>query len=358
MSELAQRIVASHKAAAKRAVFHMGKTRKLKLSATESLELVACVLGVANWQTLLALANDGKGPRIDDGTLAVAAPAPAPVEAEEKSAAERLADYYGTPTSWGEHPKYTREDWSLEVENGDTGASYWNYVVSEIESWGDMFPWERDESFAVKLARLAGMEVEPTGRDDDETGWTLSDPHGLSFSSTQDSESEMWAIASDDVMKHLIQVFQLSQVVFNHMSENAWLIAATSYFTDGPKAPEAEQHREPAFDELEGYMMSPGEMTKDERKFSEAVALCRGLDIEALYSEAKAEEGKYWVAGFEFYKTEAEAWIGAARAVRDNVLHSAGISLEDWYKQTLHSQICLALDHSTLAATFKPAEVK
>lgn len=357
MSELAQRIIASHKAAAKRAVLHLGKTRKLKMSSTESLELVAQVLGVANWQTLLAMANEGKGPRIDDGTLSTAAPVSTQAVVEEKSTVERLADYYGTPTSWGEHPRYTRAMWSDECEDGNTGASYWQYVLSEIESWGDMVPWERDQSFAVKLARLAGMDVVPTGPDDDESGWTLSDPLGLSFSSTQDSESEMWAIASDDVMKHLIHVFQLSQAVFNHMSEKSWLIAATSYFTEGPKAPECEQYKEAAFDELEGYKMFPGEMTKDERKFSEAVALCRGVNIEALYSEAKATEGKYWVAGFEFYRTEAEAWEMTAKAIRDAVIAATGHDLDI---EGLGFETCfdIAIENSDLAFTFTPGEVK
>lgn len=356
MSELAQRIIASHKAAAKRAVFHLGKTRKLKMSSTESLELVAQVLGVANWQTLLAMATEGKGPRIDDGTLA-AAPTPAPAVVVQKSNSELLADYYGTPTSWGEHPKYTREDWEHEVEEGNTGASYWDYVVSEIESWGDMYPWERDNSFAVKLARLALMDVVPD-EDDDEDGWMLLDPLSISFGCTHNTEQEVWIAASDAVQKDLIQAFQLSPVVFNHMSEEAWLVAAASYFTRGPDAPVEEQHLEPAFDELEGYVMSPGEMTKDARKFSEAVAFCRGLGIEALYSEEKPVEGKYWVAGFEFYCTEAEAWNSVAKVIRADVMQKAPDVSKNWESLDIDARIGLALKHSNLAKIFKPAEVK
>lgn len=357
MSEFAQRIIASHKAAAKRAVVHLGKTRKLKMSATESLELVAQVLGVANWQTLLALANEGKGPRIDDGTLATVTPAPAAVAVKAKSNVELLADYYGTPTSWGEHPKYTRKMWSDEVDNGGTGASYWEYVLSEIDSHGDMLPWERDNSFAVKLARLALMDVVPDEEDDDD-GWMLLDPLSISFGCTQQYEEDVWNAAADAVQKDLIEAFHLSQVVFDHMSEQAWLVAAASYFTRGPDAPVKEQHLEPAFDEHEGYVMSPGEMTKDARKFSEAVAFCRGLNIEALYSEEKTVEGKYWVAGFEFYRTEAEAWNSVAKVIRAEVMHKAPDVFKNWESLDTDARIDLALKHSNLARTFKPAEVK
>jgi hypothetical protein len=196
----------------------------------------------------------------------------------------------------------------------------------------------------------------PTGQDEEE-GWNLLDPHGLSFSSTQEDEEEMWEEAASDVKKHLIHVFQLSSVVFNHMSEKAWLTAATNYFTEGPKVPEAEQHREPSFDELEGRMMFPGEMTKDARKFSEAVAICRGVNIEALYSDAKAAEGKYWVAGFNFYRTESEAWEMTAKAIRGEVIESLGYDLD---LEGLGFETCfdIAIENSDLAYTFTPGDVK
>lgn len=64
MSTAAQGIIASHRAAAARAVDHFKKTRGWRLSLAESLELVAVVLGQPNWQTLHALAKRGDGPRI------------------------------------------------------------------------------------------------------------------------------------------------------------------------------------------------------------------------------------------------------------------------------------------------------
>lgn len=63
MSEQAQRILTSHKEAARRASTYLANTRKLHLKPTEALELVAQVLGARNWQTLLGLAKEGRAPR-------------------------------------------------------------------------------------------------------------------------------------------------------------------------------------------------------------------------------------------------------------------------------------------------------
>lgn len=35
---------------------------------------------------------------------------------------------------WGSHPNYPRSDWQYEVENGDTGLSYWEWVLGKVES--------------------------------------------------------------------------------------------------------------------------------------------------------------------------------------------------------------------------------
>ena len=46
-------------------------------------------------------------------------------------AARKLSDKWGGV--WGEHPIYLVEDWEREVSNGDTRASYWDWVISELE---------------------------------------------------------------------------------------------------------------------------------------------------------------------------------------------------------------------------------
>jgi len=211
MSELAQRIVTSHKQAAKRAAEHLARTRNLKLSSAESLELVARVLGVANWQTLLGMANAGQGPRVGDGTLAATV---APV-AEELSDAQKLANYYGTEDSWGEHPKYPRKDWEYLVDNGDTGAAYWDHVVGEIEMRQEMFPWERDACFDVKLVTMAGSTVE-----EGDEGWMLCGERDFFVGETND-ELSMWREACGVVQQYIAVSLELASP--NRLSEVEWL---------------------------------------------------------------------------------------------------------------------------------------
>lgn len=47
-------------------------------------------------------------------------------------AARELADTFGGV--WGEHPRFPVEQWQYEVANGDTRASYWDFVLVCIES--------------------------------------------------------------------------------------------------------------------------------------------------------------------------------------------------------------------------------
>lgn len=224
MPELAQRITASHKAAAKRAAAHLARTRKLKLSATESLELVASVMGVANWQTLLAMAREGRGPRIDDGQ-----PQPAP----DKSIAQRLAEYFEKPDgTWGEHPDVSREDWAYECDNGNTRRSYWEFVEAKMDEIGEMPPWERDASFAVILAKAAGIDVE---LNEDEDGWTALDPLGFMFLADQGCEKDVWEAAAADVERYIARKRHLTQGQVDSLTEQEWLALASEVFQSPPE---------------------------------------------------------------------------------------------------------------------------
>jgi hypothetical protein len=334
MSELAQRIVASHKSAAKRAVFHLGKTRKLKMSSTESLELVACILGVANWQTLLAMAKEGRGPRIDDGTLVAAAPV------KEQSDAEKLADYYGTADSWGEHPYHTREDWSHEVEEGNTGLSYWEHVANEIDSRNEMFPWERDASLDCKLAKLGAYAVvyEPVVAGETQLGWCVLSPATLEFVITEcHSEEEAWQLAAIEVRDETCHQLDISHqrwaILFDREKIDAVTRANAIISGDG---------QEPS-DELDnGYRLLRGEMTKDSRKFSQAVSLCRELGFKAVYTDEKEDEGKFWEINGDFYATEEEAWDGQARIVRNAVCVVLEMETAAWDSYDFGTKISLA----------------
>ena len=46
----------------------------------------------------------------------------------------RLAESMGG--TWGEHYRFTPEDWRLEVENHDTRSGYWQWVLSKVEAEG------------------------------------------------------------------------------------------------------------------------------------------------------------------------------------------------------------------------------
>ncbi|AXK43972.1 ATP-binding protein [Erythrobacter aureus] len=46
-------------------------------------------------------------------------------------APRREADFYGV---WEDHPGYPSEDWQYEVANGDTRASYWDWVQSKVDA--------------------------------------------------------------------------------------------------------------------------------------------------------------------------------------------------------------------------------
>jgi hypothetical protein len=121
--------------------------------------------------------------------LTGSAPAPEQDQAAlaegDESPAERLASLYGTDHGWGEHPNYPRADWKYQVENGDTGASYWDFVVSEIESNEDVFPWESEIVVAQTVLDRADIEIsrcEPSTPSDKPT-WSVFTP---------DSESPAW----------------------------------------------------------------------------------------------------------------------------------------------------------------------
>lgn len=322
MSELSQRIITSHKEAAKRAVFFLNKKRKLKMTVSESLELLSCILGVSNWQTLLAMAGQEKGPRIDDGKAVVQGGAT--VVAVDY--VEMLKNYYGTATSWGEHPSHLRSDWQLEVENGDTGAPYWAYVLSEIESRGEMLPWERDESLEVRLAKAAGWIVEDAGVGADyfsASGWrrlrqgkTEPEIRGC------DTELEAWQLAAGEVSSRVCQVFWLRSTQWRAMTFDEQLSKAEQAYDLDSELGDAPS------DELDNdYTLLPGEMTKDSRKFSQTVAFCRFAGVTAEYSEGQGQ----WATSDGFsYVTEEDAWEKSATRIQENILIGTKITETQW----------------------------
>ena len=215
--QLADRIITSHKEAAKRATTYLQDTRNLKLKPTEALELVARVLGAANWQTLLGLAQQGQVPRRGhfppvpaehvqqtDQPVAVEAPDDTRISPDtsrgDADDIRRLAQYYARCGEPGEHPRLTRQAW----KTAEAERAYWEWVFYEIICDYGLLPWDADEMESYQLARAAGVTVEPNanGR------WRAIAPDGLYIEVYYaDNEARAWGDAGEAV--HLEGIKQL-----------------------------------------------------------------------------------------------------------------------------------------------------
>jgi len=196
--QLAERIITSHKEAAKRATTYLQDTRNLKLKPTEALDLVARVLGAANWQTLLGLAQQGQVPRrghfppvpaeqglqsnqvdaLDDTRIS------SDTSKGDADDIRRLAKYYAREGDPGEHPRLTRQAWQA----AESERAYWEWVFYEVICDCGLLPWDADEMESYQLARAAGVTVERT-----ENGrWLARAPAGL-YIEVYYAANEAWA---------------------------------------------------------------------------------------------------------------------------------------------------------------------
>ncbi len=71
--------------------------------------------------------NNGFDMAVDLATTK-AFPEPAQVPTVEELVQQAGGDY------WASHEKYPREDWQLEVANGDTQRGYWDWVIANFQS--------------------------------------------------------------------------------------------------------------------------------------------------------------------------------------------------------------------------------
>lgn len=165
MSQSAQSIISSHKTAAKRATEYLQEARNLKLRPPEALELVARVLGVANWKTLLGMAEQGRAPGQPSdlepsfvGTVSEATERT--VVSDEVALLLLLEEYYkALPEADGQHPDFPEEDFE---EKADEGLDYWQWVLEQMRERNEMLPWERDALSNYKIAEAAGLTLNTT----------------------------------------------------------------------------------------------------------------------------------------------------------------------------------------------------
>jgi hypothetical protein len=190
MSEIAQRIVTSHKEAAKRATGYLVGARRLKLKHAEALELVARVLGAANWQTLNAMAQQGKAPR---GVIAENSVTEI-VSLTEDRAAELLAQHY-TSRGWTEHPAHLREQWANCDSGTESDHGYWRWVYRRMLEDEAMMPWEREGHPDIQIARAGGVDID---FDPFSSEWVVASAEDDEFLSLDphDAEAEAWREAA------------------------------------------------------------------------------------------------------------------------------------------------------------------
>ena len=219
MSNLPQSIVTSHKEAAKRATEYLQGARNLKLKPPEALELVARVLGVANWQTLLGMAKEGQAPRAAyssetpvSAALSDALAEPVPSQAEPMHAdgdtgsgpnwteVVALAKYYRLPSNAaGQHPRLTSLAHQAAVAAGETTAPYWEWVLSSIYGDCGLLPWDADALESCQIARAAGVTLNLNSN-----GMWFAEQHPDIYipSYYADSEEQVWDHAAQAVDQH------------------------------------------------------------------------------------------------------------------------------------------------------------
>lgn len=191
MSNDTQSITSSHKEAAKRASQYLQGVRNLKLKPAEALELVARVLGVANWQTLNAMAKQGRAPRmVESGNAAL-------VDSVE-ARARQMSEMYSVANGWKEHPFLLREDWvTCDSAGVDDGYDYWRFVVRRLGEIKAVMPWDREELDDVKVARAGGIDIDYDFAAED-LGWGVASAEDDEFLdlAVHDSEMEAWRVAA------------------------------------------------------------------------------------------------------------------------------------------------------------------
>jgi hypothetical protein len=325
MNLLAERIIASHKDAAKRATSYLENTRRLKLSPPESLELVARVLGAPNWQTLLALAKGGRGPRVDvcsftDGRRLLQA---------EKRVSERLAEYYSTNGYKGEHPEETVWDWVAETGVG-LRLGYWEYVERQIRLQDALLPWEREASDVVKLVRAAGIDVGFWPEDDKPS----YDPHKLSdtepwwqiwkgrkrLGARYNSEVDAWDVAATAVEQRVLEQAKLSAEQWNKLEEAEKLKLAKSArnvgaLIEGKLQTDTRRFRGAMFDSeySTNFSVKLG-------RLAHRVVACNPND---RWSGFHKDSGTIYVAEVA---TEREVWEILATAVKEELAYELRLS--------------------------------
>lgn len=102
-------------------------SKGVKATQTEALDLLARLKGFQAWSHM---SNALKTSRSKTPQAQKTTQSPKTI-----SLREVLIQHYG---HWGSCPLYPRDDWKLEVENDNTPSGYFDWLISEIESRGEV----------------------------------------------------------------------------------------------------------------------------------------------------------------------------------------------------------------------------
>ena len=330
MSAQAQRIVASHKEAAKRATEYLQGARNLKLKHAEALELVARVLGVANWQTLNEMAAQGRAPRAEQPAGTTAAPA----DARKLPIAERLALWYSEKNGWGDqHPHHSRDEWAADRSQGRGARDYWEWVHDRMSDDKAMLPWNHETHPDVLIARAGGVDV-----DFDGMAWDTSMSPNEQFADLPPCASEVdcWKQAAEAVAAVAATSVGSSKGMWATVDLNTKLDIVRRGI---PKTWKSGQ----VSPEKEGLRF--GELPAEERLLNEDVTLCQALGVTisptpAFTGDARGpwtdHEGRH-------FRTEAEGWATRALLARQSVTRQGLASVDLWEGLPADVKVELAL---------------
>lgn len=257
----------------------------------------------------------------------------------------RLSQFF-SPAQGGaeEHPIYTDEEWCLAVEEPVGLREYWCWVALCIDTDKAMWPWDREVSAAVLIARAARVTVEHISGQ----GWVAKEGAATLIRVTPaPSEIQAWTNVAREIMN--LPCFQdappLDITETTTVSDDVYRIST-----------QLSTILQPLHDSTVAANFAEGGMRAFERTNSHWVRLCRAAGITVKRSNSgvwSVDQGPdiAELRTISSGRNEIETWRAAAEAL---VVHlKARLELpDDMWRQKSPTQK-VELIHA-LFADFRP----
>lgn len=240
----------------------------------------------------------------------------------------RLSQFY-SPTQGGveEHPVYTDEEWCLAVDEPVGLREYWCWVAICIDADKTMWPWDREVSAAVLIARAARVTVEHVAGQ----GWVAKEGAATLIRSTPaQSEVQAWTNAACAIMS--LQCSQeappLKITETTPVSEEVYRVSTR-----------LSAILQPLYDSTVASNFAEGGMRSFERTNSHWVRLCRAAGVSVKGSEVGAwsvvqgpgvEELRKLPSG----RNEVETWRAAADALVEHLKSRLELTEDMWRQKS------------------------